>query len=143
MLALLPALAARGHEVLALEDLGRRADHSGRRADLVGGIRDEAAFRGGGALGEVGQFGDAILAAGDAASGKIGQPLISGAVVEAPVRITATVREGVLVMPKGVWLRHHANGLGVNALTPVASDPVTDGACFNDARVQVRAVARA
>ena len=67
----------------------------------------------------------------------------SGAVVEAPVRITATVREGVLVMPKGVWLRHHTNGLGVNALTPVASDPVTDGACFNDARVQVRAAARA
>ena len=67
----------------------------------------------------------------------------TGAVVEAPVRVTSTVREGVLVMPKGVWLRHHTNGLGVNALTPVASDPVTDGACFNDARVQVRAAARA
>jgi anaerobic selenocysteine-containing dehydrogenase len=61
-----------------------------------------------------------------------------GAVVTAAVRVTTTVREGVLVMPKGVWLRHHRDGLGVNALTPAWGDPVTDGACFNDARVQVR-----
>jgi anaerobic selenocysteine-containing dehydrogenase len=65
----------------------------------------------------------------------------TGVVVSAPVRVTSSVREGVLVMPKGVWLRNHRDGLGVNALTPSSGDPVTDGACFNDARVQVRVAA--
>jgi hypothetical protein len=41
-------------------------------------------------------------------------------------------------MAKGVWLGRHADGHGVNVLTPATSDELADGACFNDARVEVR-----
>ena len=62
----------------------------------------------------------------------------TGATIRVPIRVTTDVREGVAVMPKGVWLRHHHDGLGVNALTPATGDPTTNGACFNDARVTLR-----
>lgn len=66
---------------------------------------------------------------------------VTNASVRVPVRVTPTVRPGVLVMPKGVWLRNHVDGLGVSALAPATGDPVTNGACFNDARVDVHRVA--
>jgi anaerobic selenocysteine-containing dehydrogenase len=54
------------------------------------------------------------------------------------VRVAARVRAGTVVLPKGVWRRHTANG---NTATTLAPDTLTDlggGACFNDARVEVR-----
>lgn len=42
-------------------------------------------------------------------------------------------------MAKGVWLRNHSDGWGVNALTPATGDALINGACFNDTRVTVSA----
>ncbi|MFM2079209.1 MAG: hypothetical protein RJA49_3099, partial [Actinomycetota bacterium] len=54
-----------------------------------------------------------------------------------PVDVRDDTRPGVAVMAKGVWLRHHPDGLGVNALTPATGDALANGACFNDTFVQV------
>jgi len=37
--------------------------------------------------------------------------------------------------------RHTASGLTANALTPATLSDLADGACFNDARVEVAALA--
>lgn len=58
--------------------------------------------------------------------------------VATELQITEDTRPGVVVMSKGVWLRHHTDGWGVNALTPASGDPLGNGACFNDALVDVR-----
>jgi hypothetical protein len=43
-------------------------------------------------------------------------------------------------LPKGLWLRHTANGLTPNALVPDTLTDLGGGACFNDARVQVAVI---
>lgn len=53
------------------------------------------------------------------------------------LEVNDDTRPGVAVMLKGVWLRHHADGLGVNALTPATGDALVNGACFNDTFVEV------
>jgi anaerobic selenocysteine-containing dehydrogenase len=58
--------------------------------------------------------------------------------VRARLEVGDATRPGVVVMAKGVWLGRHADGRGVNVLTPATSDVLADGACFNDARVEVR-----
>ena len=50
------------------------------------------------------------------------------------------VRPGVVSMTKGVWLSAMPGGVGVNALIPDTLSDVGDGACFNDARVEVIAI---
>jgi len=57
-----------------------------------------------------------------------------------PLEVNTDTAPGVAVMSKGVWLRNHADGLGVNALTPATGDALGNGACFNDAFVHVAAV---
>jgi anaerobic selenocysteine-containing dehydrogenase len=54
-----------------------------------------------------------------------------------PLEVHDDVREGVAVMTKGVWLRAYEGGLGVNTLVPSTGDPLGNGACFNDAMVEV------
>ena len=54
-----------------------------------------------------------------------------------PLDVQASVRPGVAVMAKGVWLREHPDGKGVNWLTPATGDPLGNGACFNDTLVDV------
>lgn len=56
-----------------------------------------------------------------------------------PLEVHDGTRPGVAVMSKGVWLRHHDGGLGVNALTPATGDALVNGACFNDTFVDVTA----
>jgi anaerobic selenocysteine-containing dehydrogenase len=56
-----------------------------------------------------------------------------------PLDVHDATRPGVAVMAKGVWLRNHPDGLGVNALTPATGDPLAGGACFNDTFVEVTA----
>jgi anaerobic selenocysteine-containing dehydrogenase len=58
--------------------------------------------------------------------------------VRARLEVGDATRPGVVVMAKGIWLGRHADGRGVNVLTPATSDLLADGACFNDARVEVR-----
>ena len=53
------------------------------------------------------------------------------------VRLTADVRPGVVVSPKGAWLRTSDNGQTVSALAPAHYADLCEGACFNDARVEV------
>jgi anaerobic selenocysteine-containing dehydrogenase len=54
-----------------------------------------------------------------------------------PLEVHDTTRPGVAVMSKGVWLREHLDGRGVNTLTPSTGDPLVNGACFNDTFVEV------
>ena len=44
---------------------------------------------------------------------------------------------GTVVLPKGLWRKHTANGYTANALAPDTLTDLGGGACFNDARVQV------
>jgi len=60
--------------------------------------------------------------------------------ITVPVEVNADTRPGVAVMSKGVWLRHHADGCGVNTLTPATGDALINGACFNDTVVHVAPV---
>jgi hypothetical protein len=45
-------------------------------------------------------------------------------------------------LPKGLWARSTFNGSTANALVPDSFTDIADGACFNDARVQVELLAR-
>jgi anaerobic selenocysteine-containing dehydrogenase len=56
-----------------------------------------------------------------------------------PLRITAAVRSGVVSSEKGAWLRTSSNGQTVSALAPTHKADLADGACYNDARVEVAA----
>ena len=52
-------------------------------------------------------------------------------------KITARVRPGVVSMHKGAWMKSAKNGRTAAALCPQNVEPVSGGACYNDARVEV------
>jgi anaerobic selenocysteine-containing dehydrogenase len=60
--------------------------------------------------------------------------------VRCAAQVTRDARPGVVVLPKGLWARQTLNGSTANALVPDALTDFAEGACFNDARVQVEAV---
>jgi len=51
--------------------------------------------------------------------------------------VTAKVRPGVVLIPKGAWRKSSRNGMTATALCPAAVNVVGGGACYNDARVEV------
>jgi len=53
------------------------------------------------------------------------------------VTLSDSIRPGVVCLPKGLWSRHTQNGRTANALSPDTFTDLGDGACFNDARVDV------
>ena len=57
--------------------------------------------------------------------------------VHCVARVAPEVRDGVCVLPKGLWRRHTANGHTANALIPPAFADLAGQAAYNDARVQV------
>ena len=57
--------------------------------------------------------------------------------VHCAVALDPDLRPGLVQLQKGLWARHTANGRTSNALSPDALTDLGDGACFNDARVQV------
>ena len=57
--------------------------------------------------------------------------------VQCPVKIEATIREGTVSLPKGLWRKSTWNQLTSNVLVPDSLTDLGAGACFNDARVQV------
>lgn len=59
--------------------------------------------------------------------------------IRVPLEVHDATRPGVAVMTKGVWLRQHPEGVGVNALCPDTGDTLVNGACFNDACIEVTA----
>jgi anaerobic selenocysteine-containing dehydrogenase len=56
------------------------------------------------------------------------------------LRINDAVRPGVVSSDKGAWLRTSSNGQTVSALAPVHKADLAEGACYNDARVEVAAL---
>lgn len=54
--------------------------------------------------------------------------------------VSDLVRPGVAAMPKGAWQRASLNGRTATALCPDTAQVVGDGACFNDARVDVESL---
>ncbi len=53
------------------------------------------------------------------------------------LRLTDRVPPGVVATTKGAWLRTSDNGQTVSALCPAHHADLVEGACFNDARVEV------
>ncbi len=62
--------------------------------------------------------------------------------VHLPVKVTDAVRPGVVCTLKGAWLRTSDNGQTVCALVPGHHADVSEGACFNDTRVEVAGYAK-
>lgn len=60
--------------------------------------------------------------------------------VRCAVRVTADLRPGTVLLPKGLWSHHTASGTTANALAPDTLTDLGGGACFNDARVEVERV---
>ncbi|TNE39474.1 MAG: molybdopterin oxidoreductase family protein [Alphaproteobacteria bacterium] len=56
-----------------------------------------------------------------------------------PLKITDDVRPGVIYSPKGSWFRTTPNNQTVSALAPTTKADLSEGACFNDCRVEVTA----
>ena len=52
--------------------------------------------------------------------------------------VDASMRDGVCSIPKGLWRRSVDGGLTANAFAPDTFTDLSDGACFNDARVEIR-----
>jgi anaerobic selenocysteine-containing dehydrogenase len=63
------------------------------------------------------------------------------AAIPTVARLDRSLRPGVATMPKGSWCRDFEGGLTANALTPDTLSDLADGACFNDARVEVERTA--
>ena len=57
-------------------------------------------------------------------------------------RRNPALRDGVAMLPKGIWSHNTLSGDGANALAPDTFTDLGSGACFNDARVQVERVER-
>ena len=60
--------------------------------------------------------------------------------IHVPLRVTNVVPPGVVATLKGTWMRTSDNGQTVSALCPTHHADLSEGACFNDARVDVAAL---
>lgn len=56
-----------------------------------------------------------------------------------PARVTTAMRPGVVCCEKGAWMRTASNGQTISALAPTHKADIAEGACYNDARVEVAA----
>lgn len=61
--------------------------------------------------------------------------------VRCPVRHNPDLKPGVVLLPKGVWAKSTESGTNACSLAPDTLTDIGAGACFNDARVQVEALA--
>ena len=57
--------------------------------------------------------------------------------VHCRLNVTDRIREGVVLMPKGAWMKSSRNGRTSVALVSDEINEVAGGACYNDARVEV------
>jgi anaerobic selenocysteine-containing dehydrogenase len=57
--------------------------------------------------------------------------------VHCTLAVVASVRPGMVSLPKGIWRRSTRNGYTGTSLVPDTLTDLGGGACFNDARVQV------
>jgi anaerobic selenocysteine-containing dehydrogenase len=58
------------------------------------------------------------------------------------VRADPSLREGVAMLPKGLWSHNTLSGTAATALAPDSLTDLGGGACFNDARVEVERLRR-
>jgi len=63
--------------------------------------------------------------------------------VHCPLTVAPAIRPGTVSLPKGIWRRSTRNNVTGTALVPDTLTDLGDGACFNDARVQVASLANA
>ena len=63
--------------------------------------------------------------------------------VRCNVQVGGWIRPGTVSLPKGLWRRSTRNGFTATALAPDTLTDIGEGACFNDARVQVASLASA
>jgi anaerobic selenocysteine-containing dehydrogenase len=61
--------------------------------------------------------------------------------VHCPLTVAPSIRRGTVSLPKGLWRRSTRNNTTGTALVPDTFTDLGEGACFNDARVQVAALA--
>jgi anaerobic selenocysteine-containing dehydrogenase len=57
--------------------------------------------------------------------------------VRTTLRVTTDLRPGVVLLPKGLWSHNTLSGNTASALAPDSYTDLGEGACFNDARVEV------
>jgi anaerobic selenocysteine-containing dehydrogenase len=57
--------------------------------------------------------------------------------VHLPLRVTEAVPPGVVSSIKGGWFATSDNGQTISALAPAHHADISEGACYNDARVEV------
>ena len=57
--------------------------------------------------------------------------------VRCNLQVGSWIRTGTVMLPKGLWRKHTANGYTANVLAPDTLTDLGGGACFNDARVEV------
>lgn len=60
--------------------------------------------------------------------------------VRLELRVTDVIRPGVVCAFKGAWMRTSSNGQTISALAPGHVADLCQGACYNDARVDVAAI---
>jgi len=63
--------------------------------------------------------------------------------VHCVLTVSPIMRRGTVSLPKGIWRRNTRNSTTGTALVPDTLTDIGDGACFNDARVQVASLATA
>jgi anaerobic selenocysteine-containing dehydrogenase len=62
--------------------------------------------------------------------------------VQCALKVEATIREGTVSLPKGLWRKSTWNQTTGNTLVPDSLTDLGGGACFNDARVEVARLSR-
>jgi anaerobic selenocysteine-containing dehydrogenase len=60
--------------------------------------------------------------------------------VRVMARLNPDLRPGVVFLPKGLWSHSTLSGNTANALSPDSYTDLGQGACFNDARVEVEKI---
>ena len=73
----------------------------------------------------------------DLSTGDVARVFNDDGEIHCAVTINPDVKPGVVSLPKGLWRRNTMNGSTANALVPDDLTDLGDGACFNDARVNV------
>jgi anaerobic selenocysteine-containing dehydrogenase len=73
----------------------------------------------------------------DLSSGDVARVFNDGGEIHCAVTVNPDVKPGVVSLPKGLWRRNTMNGATSNALVSDDLTDLGDGACFNDARVEV------
>ena len=79
----------------------------------------------------------------DLSTGDIARIFNERGEIHCAVTVNPDVKRGVVSLPKGLWRRSTMNESTANALVPDVLTDIGDGACFNDARVEITRILNA